>query len=595
MASVTILDQVYTLPPLMTEQVENLWGQIQTRHQVIQEGLRPQPRLLGVIPRPGLKLDYEDRLAELAALIQDYHTILTALQARQKDYGDFFPELAGAVYHALLMKSATISQLEEERAALQEAAQAQRDAALQQWSLYSAEQLLRSLRLLGQATLLLGRQLRACRDLCSQLKKACDQQQQELHKVVSQLGNQHRAYTLQKRINRLAQLEAETTGTSVPFEHRLHEQLVPLQRVIAQSLGLAEQLRQNVFTIDAILQHMHQGGTTTFGEASEGDLRLIAFLTTFPLDRRRLGSLLERLERHHDEESALALELPPVTASSPAVLIALDNIQHLIELRLLPLVKSVVRPSSLPAPPVRALPAPAGVKTAMLETSSLIRSGITFVRIPAGEFVMGLEHGDQDERPPHRVRIHQPFYLSIYPITQRQWSTVMGDNSSYFPGQDSPVEQVSWEDVQLFIRRLNAQEGNTLYRLPTEAEWEYAARAGSTTLYCFGDDPAHLGDYAWYADNAQGMTHPVGQLQPNAWGLFDMHGNVWEWVYDWYGPYTHRAVLDPVGARNGSSRIIRGGSWVGDAWNCRSSYRDYVAPNNRGSDLGFRLVRFARD
>ncbi|HEY7491964.1 MAG TPA: formylglycine-generating enzyme family protein, partial [Candidatus Tectomicrobia bacterium] len=156
-----------------------------------------------------------------------------------------------------------------------------------------------------------------------------------------------------------------------------------------------------------------------------------------------------------------------------------------------------------------------------------------------------------------------------------------------------PVENVSWENVQVFIRELNVKEGGTKYRLPTEAEWEYAARAGSTPAYSFGSDSSRLGEYAWYTGNAERQTHPVGQLKPNVWGLYDMHGNVWEWVQDWYGAYAAEAVTDPQGSASGSSRVIRGGSWFHVDWRCRSAYRRNGSPGYRIDTLGFRLLRTA--
>ena len=163
---------------------------------------------------------------------------------------------------------------------------------------------------------------------------------------------------------------------------------------------------------------------------------------------------------------------------------------------------------------------------------------------------MGSDKGNDDEKPMHEVRISKPFYLGKYEVTQGQWQAVMGNNPSRFKGDPNrPVEQVAWEDVQAFMRKLNAIEGGTTYRLPTEAEWEYAARAGTTTAYSFGDDPRLLGEYAWYSENAKGKTHPVGQKKSNAWGLHDMHGNVWEWVQDWYSkPYPSGTVTESAGA-----------------------------------------------
>jgi formylglycine-generating enzyme required for sulfatase activity len=196
--------------------------------------------------------------------------------------------------------------------------------------------------------------------------------------------------------------------------------------------------------------------------------------------------------------------------------------------------------------------------------------GIEFVLIQAGEFQMGSTE----------VHISQPFYLGKYPVTQAQWAALMGNNPSKFRGDSNrPVEMVSWEEVQHFIRDLNARKGSECYRLPTEAEWEYACRARSTTAYCFGDDEARLGEYAWYKETAREQTHPVGKLKANAWGLYDMHGNVWEFVQDWYTPEVER--------------VDRGGSLDSDASWCRSASRGHISPGHRAGDTGFRLLRTA--
>lgn len=216
---------------------------------------------------------------------------------------------------------------------------------------------------------------------------------------------------------------------------------------------------------------------------------------------------------------------------------------------------------------------------------------MAFVKIPAGEFKMGSEKGDANEKPVHMVRISQGFEMGQYPVTQSQWEAVMGSNPSEFKGPDRPVNRVSWEDVQEFIGRLNEREEEVTYRLPTEAEWEYACRAGSATEYFFGDDAGQLGDYAWYGDNAEGETHPVGQKKPNVWGQYDMHGNVWEWCQDWFGGYSKEPLTNPTGPASGSGRVIRGGGWIGAAANCRSSCRIGGDPGARIDILGFRLLR----
>jgi formylglycine-generating enzyme required for sulfatase activity len=224
--------------------------------------------------------------------------------------------------------------------------------------------------------------------------------------------------------------------------------------------------------------------------------------------------------------------------------------------------------------------------------------GMEFILIPAGEFFMGSESRRDDEKPVRKVRISNPFYLGKYPVTQMQWQTVMGNNPSKFTENlNRPVEQVSWENAQEFLRKLNELEQGKLYRLPTEAEWEYAARAGATTAYCFGDDSERLGEYGWYDKNSGGTTRPVGQLKANTWGLYDVHGNVWEWVQDWYDEdedyYKQRPNpdSDPQGPDSGMYRALRGGSWNEAARRVRVASRFGFEPGSRSVFIGFRCAQ----
>ena len=238
------------------------------------------------------------------------------------------------------------------------------------------------------------------------------------------------------------------------------------------------------------------------------------------------------------------------------------------------------------------------VNISIEEPEKLAKQGnsisMKFTLIPAGEFYMGSEESDV-EKPVHKVKINNPFYLGTYPVTQREWKAVMGNNNnpSDFKGDDLPVEQVSWDNVQDFIKNLNEKEGTEKYRLPSEAEWEYAARGGTTTRYSFGDAESKLGDYGWYHDNSWNETHPVGQKKPNSGGLYDIHGNVWEWVQDeWHDSYDGA----PTDGRawesgDGANRVIRGGSWISIARNCRSAFRGRNDPRNRGCSLGFRILQ----
>ena len=211
--------------------------------------------------------------------------------------------------------------------------------------------------------------------------------------------------------------------------------------------------------------------------------------------------------------------------------------------------------------------------------------GVEMALIPAGTFSMGSADGDDDEQPVHKVRLTQPFYLGVHEVTNAQWKAVMGEVPSQWQDADRPVEQVSWDDAVKFCRKLSAlpaeRAAGRVYRLPTEAEWEYACRAGSKTRYSFGDDEAELEEHGWFNDNSGVATHPVGQKKPNAWGLYDMHGNVWEWCADWYGAYPANAVADPSGRDGGSIRVIRGGSWLYSAGHCRSADRHRCDPEYR--------------
>ena len=213
---------------------------------------------------------------------------------------------------------------------------------------------------------------------------------------------------------------------------------------------------------------------------------------------------------------------------------------------------------------------------------------VTMILIPAGEFMMGSaegEHGrNNGEGPRHRVRITQPFYLGKYEITQQQWSAVMGGNPRDQNAESLPVPAVSLYDCQAFIKKLNEKlprAGRLHFSIPTEAQWEYACRAGTETPYCFGDDESRLEDYAWYGANSDRSYHPVGKKKANAWGLHDMHGNVWEWCQDWYEKYSSETAPDPSGPERGTHGLLRGGGWSNPPANCRSAARSAEPPNGR--------------
>ena len=232
----------------------------------------------------------------------------------------------------------------------------------------------------------------------------------------------------------------------------------------------------------------------------------------------------------------------------------------------------------------------------MTETFELRLPGavpLRLIAVPAGAFVMGSpenEAGHEPEEVAHRVILSREFYLGRAPVTRRQWAALMGGSPPDSSAADEPMTAVSWHDAQRFIARLAERHPSGVFRLPTEAEWEYACRAGTSTPFAGGDSEADLARLAWYAGNSGGAPHPVATKAPNAWGLHDMHGNVFEWCQDWEGPYPAKDATDPVGPPAGEKRVLRGGCFKCPAPYCRSANRYAAPPDRQAPNFGFRVV-----
>ncbi|HSH94671.1 MAG TPA: formylglycine-generating enzyme family protein [Roseimicrobium sp.] len=253
--------------------------------------------------------------------------------------------------------------------------------------------------------------------------------------------------------------------------------------------------------------------------------------------------------------------------------------------------------------------------TRAADFEEVVAQGISFIRIPAGSFTMGtgdasqaelkkLEHWtrfNEQERPAKTVTLSKGFLIGKFEITQKQWRDIMPNNKtpSAFKGDTLPVDSVSWDEVQVFIREINKKEKSNKYRLPTEAEWEYCARAGGNGTFGLGQAKVaitfeNIDGFAWHKENSEKKTQPVGKNKPNAWGVYDMAGNVWEWCQDWHDPawYAKMPAQDPINKADGNTeRVIRGGSWFLDVQHLRPANRSANPPNSKTSYLGFRLVR----
>jgi len=352
-------------------------------------------------------------------------------------------------------------------------------------------------------------------------------------------------------------------------------------------IELESALHRNLPVIPILIDHARMPGEADLPQS----LTRLAFRNAIEVDQGRdfhphVDRLIRGIEFHFQKSSAATVKPPRATT-----------------------IPSAERESS-PLSPARKL------------TNSL---GMTLVRIEPGSFLMGSSKDQIDhlmrlfsnskrewfdnEQPQHTVKISRPFYLGTHQVTQGQYRAVMGDNPSKFTGSDNlPVENVSWLDAIEFCNKLSEREkgtpfygidgsevtvvGGNGYRLPTEAEWEYACRARSTTLYPLGDDAGKLSKYAWSDGNSAIKTHQVGQKLPNAWGLYDMLGNVWEWCGDWYDEayYASSPPADPPGTSKASHRVVRGGGWSSGPGRCRPADRGRYRPGSRGNDLGLRVA-----
>jgi formylglycine-generating enzyme required for sulfatase activity len=396
-----------------------------------------------------------------------------------------------------------------------------------------------------------------------------DTQTQVFSKMIGELNGYKQVYQLQIELDNLEQEAIEMAKVAINLEQYLKPIIGQFQGLIDQVATIDGELSRSVSEVESLVQNiLSSESALSFRKNENLSASLLNFLVTSEEKRGRLAIALERAEQEGWQWTEV--EIPDEEIELETAIQRINN--HVIE-RVGDFSTSVVG-DSLILPQTQPETAP-GNKTSFTEN---LANGIRLemVSLPAGKFLMGSAESN-DEKPPHQVKVNS-FAIGKYPVTQAQYQAVMGTNPSHFKNNpQNPVEQVSWNDAQAFCQKLSQITRKT-YRLPTEAEWEYACRAGTTTRYYFGDDDNQLGDYAWYRENSNNTTHPVGQKKPNGWGIYDMSGNLWEWCEDnWHDSYAGApddgtAWIDNDN-RSQSRKCLRGGSWIDYPYSCRSAYR----------------------
>ena len=630
-SSINILDQIYELPTIATERFYGLQEQLRARQQIIQAGKRS--RRWGIIQLGSVSLSHEERLQELTLLVSDYEAIIAGLQEGKGAYEQFFARLAAGVQDAVSSRIADLRQLEQERQALHESESARQDEALRQLRGQQAEQLLQAVRLLGQAALLLLKKVELCREGLRKLADDQTLQQQVLSQLMGRLDAQRRAYELQQRIDRTAREVAQMAEVALQFEDYMREHFGPLQNVLEQVVQADESLHRAVTEIETITHQMLQERSLSLlAGADEIEGPWLDFLVSSRIKRERLEDVLNRAER--EDDVAADLDGAIATGGSATILEALDNIEAFVDLRLTPLVPDEVEAqvqqaveaaepepvsrADLPEVEAQAQQAAEVAEpyheflVALSEVEAQAQQAMEvaepvpvacaqpldpeMIELPGGTFTMGEKNGAEDERPLHQVTL-SPFSIGKYPVTFEEYDAFCEATGKEKPDDHGwgrerrPVIDVSWDDALAYCKWRSEQTGQQ-YRLPSEAEWEYAARSGTQTVFDFEDNADGLGAYGWYSDNSGGTTHPVGGKQPNSFGVYDLYGNVWEWVADRYGAYPRDPVTDPSDSSwGGTHRVNRGGGWNNTAHYCRAANRNGNSPDHRRRNLGFRLAR----
>jgi formylglycine-generating enzyme required for sulfatase activity len=628
---IKILENTYELPVLAGENLKRIQEGIRERQQAIQSGKQVFERIveetvpeetLVIVPGKwfGLgkrterrvvnqvkqrvvtqtkTLNVEERFRTLESQVRDYDQLMGLLKQYKVAYQRFFGQLSQEIGHVIGRKCQEIAGLEQERTVLEQNAQSKQNHALLQMAQQQKRQLLDSLLLMDKAAVLMLKKIGLISQGIQKLTQDSELQKDLLSRLISELEDYKQAYALQKKIQNLQQEIAKMTEVAINFEQYLRDYLGPFQELISDAARVDGDLARTVEEIRSLAEDL-MGSEGFFNlrgsdEISESILNFQAI--GFQRQDRIEDALYAAQNRGISVGSFQANQLSDQAVAALSIADSIATIQGHVSQRLQGLQSTV---------------------TGEPEQLNLGSIELVMLPIPAGGFQMGSDSGDNDEKPIHEVYI-PGFYLAETPITQAQYQAIMGANPSHFQDgdwQNRPVENVSWDDAVTFCKKLGEQTGKP-FRLPTEAEWEYACRAGTTTHFSFGETivPSQVnynGNYPYEKSAPKGeyrnetVEVKFGEFSPNDWGLWQMHGNVWEWCADqWYQNYGEKPEdlkqdgsiawtfentgLSPL-FDDESIRPLRGGSWNNGARRCRSAIRYGCYQDERNNNYGFRVA-----
>jgi formylglycine-generating enzyme required for sulfatase activity len=608
-AKIKLYRKTYQLPQLNRPDLLILQDQIQERQQLIKTGKRVRNTWLGLRKKEE-PLNFEETFQELERLVGDYNQLIKFLTDHKDEYRRFFLSLTEEIKEAVAVKCQKLAETERKRQSLENSIGS---AELRDTLKLQKQQIFRTVILVGRASLLMLKKIDLISESIQKLAEDQDTQKRVFSKMIGELNGYKQVYQLQIELDNLEKEAIEMAKVAINLEQYLKPIIGQFQGLIDQVVTIDGELSRSVSEVESLVQNiLSSESAVSFRKNENLSASLLNFLVTSEEKRDRLAIALERAEQEGWQWTEV--EIPDEEIELETAIQRINN--HVIE-RVGNFSTSVVGDSPIPPPSQPKTPldnktpsspsdwmipsksaqpeTPLDNKTSFIEN---LPNGITLemVSLPAGQFLMGSPDSDSDaksyEKPPHQVKVNS-FAIGKYPITQAQYQAVMGNNPSHFKNNpQNPVENVSWNDAQAFCEKLSQITGKT-YRLPTEAEWEYACRAGTTTRYYFGDNDNQLGNYAWYDGNSGGKTHPVGQKKPNGWGLYDMSGNVWEWCEDnWHNSYAGAPDDGSAWLDNDNDYpIVRGGSWGLNPYNCRSAIRNYIIRRDpRFYVFGFRVV-----